>query len=289
MASLPENCVSCQNFEKNYLDLKEEFLKMKSEMQTLRQEKAELRELIEELLEGKDRKTNGWTLVSKGATKFTLKKQADISTRNSFDTLRDECQGGGNVSEVESVSDRSECSSRQCQQKKGKKRNVCIVGDSQVRYLDRAVHTRLANHACLPGAKVVNVCNKLDDIIKDSGANPTVCLSVGGNDIGKRRSEALWQQYREMLDRVRERGGTPVVLGILPRWRVGREWLSRAIGFNDRLERYCKDNAIPFIDNWSRFYGRNALYAWDGTHLSRQGVSVLARTIDRELDEFFRS
>ena len=228
-------------------------------------------------------------LVSKGATKFTLKKQADVSTRNSFNTLRDECQGGGNVSEVESVSDRSECSSRQCQQKRGKKRIVCIDGDSQLRYLDRAVHTRLANHACLPGAKVVSVCNKLDDIIKDRGANPTVCLSVGGNDIGKRRSEALWQQYREMLDRVRERGGTPVVLGILPRWRVGREWLSRAIGFNDRLERYYKANAIPFIDNWSRFYGRNALYAWDGTHLSRQGVSALARTIDRELDEFFRS
>lgn len=162
-----------------------------------------------------------------------------------------------------------------------KDKSISIVGDSMVRHLGSATCTGVSNLVCLPGAGVGRVLEKIDGIMEDSGDNPIIWLSTGSNDVWKGRTEELLTQYREVLDKIRKKGGIPVVHGILPRRGVRKEWSSRAIGINSRLEKYCKENAIPFLDNWSLFYGKDKLYARDGVHLSRVGVSTLARSLDR--------
>ena len=92
---------------------------------------------------------------------------------------------------------------------------------------------------CLPGAGVGDVGDRLGSVLAGEGVAPTVCISAGGNDIGKVRNEELFRRYREALGRVRELGGTPVLCGILPRKYVGAGWWSAALTVNRWLAEHC--------------------------------------------------
>ena len=94
-----------------------------------------------------------------------------------------------------------------------------------------------------------------------------------------------------MLGKVRDRGGIPVVCGVLPRRDYGREWLSRALSINSRVAKHCESNGWAFLDAWDLFYGKDNLFARDGVHLSRLGVGVLARALEGkagEVQQFFQ-
>lgn len=164
--------------------------------------------------------------------------------------------------------------------------NVIVLGDSQVRHLATSFCARDKERrttVCLPGAGIGRVSAKIDTCLKENGKKPIVFLSAGGNDIGKVKSEELIGKFRLALNRIKTKGGIPVMCGVLPRRGVGAEWLSRAIAVNSRLAAHCKSNGWAFVDNWDLFYGKDALYARDGVHLSRQGVRVFAGTLESEL------
>ena len=115
------------------------------------------------------------------------------------------------------------------------------------------------------------------------GAEPVVVVSAGGNDIGRVGSVEIFRRFREMLGKIRDNGGIPVVCGILPRGGNGGEWLSRAISLNSRLAAHCDRNGWLFIDTWNLFFGKEELYAKDRVHLSFQGVEVLSNALERAL------
>ena len=168
---------------------------------------------------------------------------------------------------------------------------VIVLGDSQVRFLDGAFCARdrqRRSRVCLPGAGIGRVSARIDTCLDENGTKPIVILSAGGNDLGKVRSEELLGKFRLALDKIRSKGGVPVVCGVLPRRGVGVEWLSRALAINCRLAAHCKSNGWSFIDTWDLFYGKDALYARDGVHLSRQGVRVLAGTLEDEVNALQR-
>lgn len=289
-----------------YLDMQDEMSRVKREVQSLRQEKIDLGRVVEDLrtevrelrgerLEGKQVGKEEWNLVNRGGMKFSLKKQRknQVAVKNAFSALHDECEGREEIGVMESAksgnpdvrpgvlrSAKKVGSGRVRSHSGG--RGLYVVGDSQVRYLDdRVLLSDVRKHVCLPGAGIGRVLDRIENIMEDKGSDPiAVCLSAGGNDVGKRRSVELMKQYREVLEKIKSKGGVSVVCGVLPRRGVSREWLSRAIGINCSLDKYCSDHAIPFIDVWHRFYGNDVMYARDGVHLSRQGVAVLARAVD---------
>ena len=78
---------------------------------------------------------------------------------------------------------------------------------------------------CLPGTEIGKVSDRLEDVLAGEGDASTVVISVGGNDLGRIRSEELFKRYKEVLGRVRDLGGSPVLCGcgILPR-RLGQRW-----------------------------------------------------------------
>ncbi|MCP4269714.1 MAG: hypothetical protein GY777_29770, partial [Candidatus Brocadiaceae bacterium] len=236
-----------------------------------------------------------WRVARNTATSVTIRKSqamTGVPVTNGFNSLRDECEGGKDQ-EVSRKEDRMEVHSSDRRVRidtgsvvKAKGRKVFVVGDSQVRYLDRAMQSEVSKLVCSPGGGVSTILGKLDDIMEGNGASPIVCLSVGGNDVHRSRSEELLGKYRVMLEKVVQGGGSPVVCGIVPRRGLRREWMSRSIAFNNRLEKYCNSKTIPFIDSWSRFYGDDSLYARDGVHFSRKGVAELASKLDRTLVGF---
>lgn len=64
-------------------------------------------------------------------------------------------------------------------------------------------------------------------------------------------------QYREALENVRKKAWTGIACGIFPRLGHGRQWLPEAIGFNRRVENYCRGNNVSllYVDVWDNFFG----------------------------------
>lgn len=239
---------------------------------------------------------NQWVVASsKGTLKCVIRKQqANLPLTNKFDSLSDNCEDQAECKEVKidqpslrrqptttTTTPRTTQNSTTTPKSPAKvKNNISVVGDSLVRHLDKSTNVKLRKVTCLPGAGVKRVQTKIDKVMEESGDNPIIWLNVGSNDIEHCKSEELLDRYTEILDRVRRKGGRPVVHGILPRRGVTWDWSSRAIGINSRLEQFCQDEEIPFLDNWCTFYGNDRLYARDGVHLSRLGVQKLASTLE---------
>ena len=75
--------------------------------------------------------------------------------------------------------------------------------------------------------------------------------------------------------------------GVLPRQGVRGWWLSHALGLNERLRRMCGENRVGFMDEWSRFYGQQELYARDDVlHFSRKGVREFSECLERAVRQF---
>ena len=111
-------------------------------------------------------------------------------TRNSFSVLEDLCADAENTRKTDETTLSS-----------GK---VVVVGDSQVRGLGKVLSSRGGKRwmsVCLPGAGVGDV------VERSEGVAPTVCISAGGNDIGRVRPQELLRRLRQALERVRDLGG----------------------------------------------------------------------------------
>ena len=113
---------------------------------------------------------------------------------------------------------------------------------------------------------------------------PIVVLSTGGNNFGKVRCEDLFRRFKQPLDKIRNKIKILVVCSVLSRWGQSVEWLSRVIAVNCRLANHCKSTTCTFIDKWNLFYGKDTLYGRNGTHLSLQGVRVLAGTLEQQIN-----
>ena len=94
-----------------------------------------------------------------------------------------------------------------------------------MRHLDSAFVARdreARSRVCLPGAGIERVSARIDTCLDENGTKPILILSAGGNGLGKVRSEELLGKSRLALDKIRSKGGIPVVCSVLPR-RVGVE------------------------------------------------------------------
>ena len=49
--------------------------------------------------------------------------------------------------------------------------------------------------------------------------------------------------------------------------------------------RMCEEDGMGFMDEWSRFYERQELFARDGVHFSRKGVQELSECLERAVSE----
>lgn len=95
---------------------------------------------------------------------------------------------------------------------------------------------------------------RIDKIVSDNN-DLILSFNCKGNDVRQRSGDlALLDNYREVVEVIRRKGEITVLCSIVPCWGGDTEWLSRAIGVNRRLDKYWKEDAIPFIGNWDAFY-----------------------------------
>ncbi|XP_069750301.1 uncharacterized protein [Narcine bancroftii] len=158
------------------------------------------------------------------------------------------------------------------------KRNAVVIGDSIVRNTDRRFcepdrYARMV--CCLPGARVRDISNRVQGILKGEGKQPDVLVHVGTNDIDK-KEEVLKKDYRELGQKLRNRTARVVISGLLPVPSATEDKNGRLRKMNVWLRGWCKGQGFGFLDHWDLFWGRHDLYKKDGLHLNLKGVNILA-------------
>ena len=175
---------------------------------------------------------------------------------------------------------------------------VIIYGDYRIKFMDRAFCEQNRDsrmRVCLLGAKIKDLSDNFDDVVKGSSPRSVLILHGGVNDVGNTLSEELIDTYRTVIAKLIKSGRKEshlsetkrkgIITGILPKFGAGTEWSSRAIGINERVKRLCKESNMRFLDYWGNFWGKRGLYSINGYHLSRTGVLLLSDLYEKELQQ----
>lgn len=177
------------------------------------------------------------------------------------------------------------------QKKKGgaptekKKNGTVIIGDSRIKYLDSALSGRDVWTASFPGATIQDITDRVEEVARGC---ERIITHVGVNNINPHHtSEETQKEYNVLVDSLAKHPAEAIVTGILPKRGAGGQWLSRAISANERVSVLCRERGVKFVDFWEMFWGRDDLYAIDGVHLSRKGVSVLKALYEEVLQGNF--
>ncbi len=144
-----------------------------------------------------------------------------------------------------------------------------IVGDSII----RNVSSRTATTCCFPQATVSDVNKELRSIVMKHKTANRVIIHVGKNDIRKRQSEMLKQDFSELFETLQRLEVQSFISGPLP--ARGTNMFSRLLGLNTWLQRTCSTKGVNFINNFNIFWGHRQLYKLDGLHPNKLGARVL--------------
>ena len=149
-----------------------------------------------------------------------------------------------------------------------------IIGSSIV----RNVKTPATIVKCLPGARTGDIENHLKLLAKANKKFGTIIIHAGGNDTRRRQSEVTKVGVESLCSFAKTMSDSVVFSGPLPDL-TSDDMFSRMSSFRRWLVRWCPDNNVGLIDNWSSFWGRSGLISKDGIHPTLDGAALLSKNM----------
>ena len=256
-----QNCKESQKLEGKFDELRKVVLENRD---IIVESGKELVEIRQEVATMKD--SNEFQLVKgkKAAKSVTEKRDKGIMVSNRFKVLSEE--------------------------------ETYVIGDSLVReqtdnFAKRNRQRRKVKS--FPGCKakkVVEEVSKLELQSKDS----CIIAHAGSNDLFLRNnkvgnSEPLVQDLKTLVDTVAEKTNRGIIVGMLPRSFASYHASSKAIGINERIEKYCSQKEVRFLDLWKVFVGKRLYFRKDGIHLNEAGHRKLGEILSHECETLLAS
>uniref|UniRef100_A0A9J8CWP1 SGNH hydrolase-type esterase domain-containing protein n=1 Tax=Cyprinus carpio carpio TaxID=630221 RepID=A0A9J8CWP1_CYPCA len=135
---------------------------------------------------------------------------------------------------------------------------------------------------CLPGARAPDILANLKVLANAKRKYSKIVIHAGANDVRLRQSEITKSNIKEVCELASMMSDTVICSGPLPAYR-GDEMHSRLLSLNGWMSKWCPQNNIGFIDNWTSFWGRPDLLKRDGLHPSWGGAPLLSRNMAHSL------
>ncbi|XP_058260768.1 uncharacterized protein LOC131362631, partial [Hemibagrus wyckioides] len=147
------------------------------------------------------------------------------------------------------------------------------IGDSILRHvkLARPLGAPEAQVRCIPGARVPDIAGNLRVLGKHRFSK--IVFHVGANDIHLCQSEVTKSNVVEVCKLAKAMSDAVVCSGPIP-MRRGDVAYSRLWSLNCWMSRWCSENNVSFIDNWSSFEGKAGLLGRDSVHPTREGAAL---------------
>ncbi len=158
--------------------------------------------------------------------------------------------------------------------------SALVIGDSIVRNVK--IETPATIVHCLPGARAPDILANLKVLANAKRKFSKIVIYAGANDVRLRQSEITKNNVKEVCELASTMSDTVICSGPLPAYR-GDEIHSRLSSLNDWMSKWCPQNNIGFIDNWTSFWGRPDLLKRDGVHPSWGGAALLSRNMAHSL------
>ncbi len=158
--------------------------------------------------------------------------------------------------------------------------SALVIGDSIVRNVK--IETPATIVQCLPGARVPDILANLKVLANAKRKFSKIVIHVGANDVRLRQSEITKNNVKEVCELASTMSDTVICSGPLPAYH-GDEIHSRLSSLNGWMSKWCLQNSIDFIDNWTTFWGRPDLLKRDGVHPSWGGATLLSRNMAHSL------
>ncbi|XP_076830205.1 uncharacterized protein LOC143476102 [Brachyhypopomus gauderio] len=133
----------------------------------------------------------------------------------------------------------------------------------------------------IPGARAPDIRANLKVLAKRKYSK--IVIHVGTNDVGLRQSEITKDNIKEVCELAGTMSDAVICSGPIPVWR-GAETYSRLWVLHRWMSKWCSDNKVGYIDNWTRFEGRPGLLKRDGIHPSWEGAALISRSISARLN-----
>ncbi|KAK3534362.1 hypothetical protein QTP86_014281, partial [Hemibagrus guttatus] len=157
-----------------------------------------------------------------------------------------------------------------------------VIRDSILRHvkLVRPLGAPAAQVRCIPGARAPDIAGSLMVLGKHRFSK--IVFHVGDNDIRLHQSEVTKSNIVEVCKLAKVMSDAVVCSGPIPMQR-GDVAYSRLWSLNCWMSRWCSENNVGFIDNWSSFEGKAGLLGRDGVHPTREGAALISCSIAHSL------
>ena len=169
--------------------------------------------------------------------------------------------------------------------------DTSLIGDSVIReqtnnFANKNKQRRIVRS--FPGCRVIKVS---DEVRKLQPKNRKSCIiaHAGSNDLFLRgtrdgNSEPIVKDLKSLVNAVAEKTDKGIVMGILPRRYASYHTLSKALGINERIKKYCEVKKVEFLDVWNVFMAKWHFFKKDGIHLNEAGHRKLGEILNRECE-----
>ncbi len=158
--------------------------------------------------------------------------------------------------------------------------SALVIGDSIVRNVK--IETPATIVHCLLGARAPDILANLKVLANAKRKFSKIVIHAGANDVRLRQSEITKNNVKEVCELASMMSDTVICSGPLSAYR-GDEIHSRLSSHNGWMSKWCPQNNIGFIDNWTSFWGRPDLLKRDGVHPSWGGATLLSRNMAHSL------
>ncbi len=135
---------------------------------------------------------------------------------------------------------------------------------------------------CLPGARAPDILANLKVLANAKHKFSKIVIHVGANDVRLHQSEISKNNVKEVCELANTMSDTVICSGPLPAY-WGDEIHIRLLSLNSWMSKWCPQNNIGFIDNWTSFWGRPDRLKRDGLHPSWSGAALLSRNMAHSL------
>uniref|UniRef100_A0AAX7UZR1 SGNH hydrolase-type esterase domain-containing protein n=1 Tax=Astatotilapia calliptera TaxID=8154 RepID=A0AAX7UZR1_ASTCA len=153
--------------------------------------------------------------------------------------------------------------------------STLVLGDSIV----RNVRMRGALTLSFPGATVVDIVDRIPNILASHPQVNRLIIHIGTNDIPKQQSELLKLDFLELFSLLGQLQVSAFISGPTPTCGRGIGHFSRLLSLNTWLSSACISHGVGFINNFDAFWERRHLFGADGLHLNAWGRRLLSANL----------
>ncbi|CAI5657013.1 unnamed protein product [Oreochromis niloticus] len=153
--------------------------------------------------------------------------------------------------------------------------STLVLGDSIV----RNVRMRGVLTLSFPGATVVDIVDRIPNILASHPQANRLIIHIGTNDIPKQQSELLKLDFLQLFSLLGQLQVSAFISGPTPTCGRGIGRFSRLLSLNTWLSSACVSHGVGFINNFDAFWERRHLFGADGLHLNAWGCRLLSANL----------